>query len=91
MWTTVEQELVREGIFKKGGYMDTLQYMKEREQMKGLQKGLRKGRQEGLQKGLQKGRQEVILNMLKEKLDITLISKLTDIPVKEVKKLKNSS
>ena len=87
LWRTVEQELVEKGIFRKGGYMDTLQYMKEREQKKGLQKGLRKGRQEGLQEGQRK----VILNMLKEKLNITLISKLAGVPVKEIKKLKNGS
>ena len=50
-------------------------------------------REEGMQKGMQKGRQErdkeVILNMLKEKADISFISKVTGLPAKEIKKLKN--
>ena len=99
----VEQELVEEGVFTKGGYMDTIQYMKEQERMKGLRKGLRKGRMEGIEKGMEKGmekgrmegiekgRKEVIVNMLKEKLDITLVSKVTGLPTKEIKKLQNGS
>ena len=87
LWQTVEQELVEKGIFKKGGYMDTLQYMREREQMKGL----RKGRKEGRQEGRQEGRKEVILNMLKKKADISFIAEVTGVPVKEIKKLKKSS
>ena len=79
----MEQELVEEGVFTKGGYMDTIQYMKEQERMKGLRKGLRKG--------IEKGRKEVIVNMLKEKLDITLVSKVTGLPTKEIKKLQNGS
>ncbi len=99
LWQAVERELVEKGIFKKGGYMDTLQYMREREQMKGLRKGRQEGRKEGLQKGLQKGlqeghkegRQEMVRNMLREKLDVSLVSKVAGIPVKEVRKIKNGS
>lgn len=59
--------------------MDTLQYVEER----GRIKGLRKGRQER--------NREVILNMLKEKLDISLVSKVTGLSAKEIEKLKNGS
>ena len=83
LWETAEQELVREGVLKEGGYMNTLEYMSIREQKKGWRKGLKEGRQEE--------RQEVILKMLKEKLDIALVSKITGMPVKEIKKLKNGS
>ena len=76
---TAEQELVREGVLKEGGYMNTLEYISIREQKKGWQKG-RKAE-----------RQEVILKMLKEKLDIALVSKVTGVSVKEIKKLKNGS
>ena len=62
---------------------DILQYMREREQKKGLQKGLRKGRKEG--------RKEVILNMLKKKADVHFISEVTGLPIKEIRKLKNGS
>ena len=53
-------------------------------------------REEGLAKGMEKGRiegrterdKEVILNMLKEKLDISLVSKVTGVSIEEIKKLK---
>ena len=41
--------------------------------------------------GCQEGRQEVILNMLREKMNISIISKVTGLPVKEIKKLKNGA
>ena len=47
------------------------------------------------EKGRWEGRQardkEVVLNMLKEKTDISFISKVTGLSEKEIKKLKNSS
>ena len=53
---------------------------------KNLQKGLQKGRQEGRQAR----EREVIFNMLQEKLDASLIAKVTGLPEKEVRRLKNS-
>ena len=50
---------------------------------------IRKGEKRGIQKGRQEGRQAVILNMLKEKLDLSVISKVTGLSEKEIKKLKN--
>ena len=49
--------------------------------------GLEKGLQEGKRKGLQEGHQEVALNMLKEKANISFISKVTGLSEKEIKKL----
>ena len=40
--------------------------------------------------GRQEGRQEVVLNMLKKKMDVSLIAEITNLPEKEIKKLKNS-
>ena len=54
---------------------------------KGRWKGERKGRREGRQER----DKEVITNMLKKKLDISLISEVTGIPAKEIKKLKNGA
>ena len=75
--------------------MSTLDYIKEREQNKGLQKGLRKGLQQGRQQGRQEGRQDrnkkIALNMLKERADTSFISKVTGLSLKEIKQLKNSS
>ena len=50
-----------------------------------------KGRWEGRQEGRQARDKEVVLNMLKEKTDISFISKVTGLSEKEIKKLKNSS
>ena len=103
LWESVEKELIEEGIFKKGGYMNILDHFKEEEHNKGLRiglhKGLLKGRKEGLEKGLHKGLEkgrkeglkEVALNMLNQKLDIALISKATGFSAKKLKKLKNGS
>ena len=65
----------------------------------GLQKGIQKGWQEGLQKGIQKGRQEgrqegrqsVILNMLKDKMDITAIAKYVGVSKKQVLELQKQA
>ena len=41
------------------------------------------------EKGQQERNTEVILNMLKEKADLSFISKVTGLSEKEIKKLKN--
>ena len=52
---------------------------------------MEKGIEKGMQVGMRAGRNEVISNMLKEKLDVALISQVTGLSEKEIKKLKNSS
>ena len=51
-------------------------------------------RKEGMQAGIQKGRQErdrqVILNMLKKRMDINIISEVTGLSPKEIQKLKKN-
>ena len=74
-WGDLEKELVLEGTFKKGGFMDI------REEI----------RQEGRQEGMEKERQAVVLNMLQEKVDMSLICKVTGLAEEEIKKLKNGS
>ena len=84
IWKKAEKLLIEAGILKQGGLMqDVWEIIKEKGRWEGERKGLRKGRQEG--------RQEVVLNMLKEKADISFISKVTGLPEKEIKKLKNGS
>ncbi len=58
---------------------------------KGRWEGRQEGRQEGDREGLKKGQQEVVLNLLKEKADITFISKVTGLSEKTIRKLKNGS
>ena len=87
LWKGLEQDSVKKGIFLKGGYMNTKEYIKE----EGRMEGLTEGRMEGLTEGRQERNQEVILNMLKRKLDISLISEVTGLSAKEIKKLQNGS
>ena len=83
-WDKAERELKKEGILKIGGRtMDALEIIEEKGRWKGERKGRREGRQER--------DKEVITNMLKKKLDISLISEVTGMPAKEIKKLKNGS
>lgn len=57
----------------------------------GLQQGLEQGLQQGLQKGLQQGLYQQAIQtaktMLKDKIDIELISKYTNLSVEEIKKI----
>ena len=91
VWKEAEELLIKEGILKEGGYMNIIEHIKEEGRWEGERKGIKKGRQEGRQEGRQKRDKEVILNMLKAKADFSFISKVTGLPVKEIKKLKNGS
>ncbi len=89
-------EVERKTVKKREGRVMAMSCYQEvlyKERQKGMQKGMQKGRQEGRQKGRQEGRQEerrnVILNMLKEKFDISDISKVTGLPKARILKLKN--
>ena len=74
-WEKAEKSLAEQGILKKGGTMDIKEVVKE------------KGRWEGRQSR----NKEIIANMLKKEVDISFISEVTGVPVKEIKKLKNKS
>ena len=87
-WEQVEEQLIEKGLLTKGGLMqDVREVIKE----KGIWEGMQKGREEGLQEGLQKAQQEIILKMLKEKVDIAFISKITGFSEAEIKKLRKNS
>ncbi len=88
VWEKAEKLLVEAGTLKKGGLMqDVREIIKE----KGRWEGERKGRREGRQEGRQERDKEVVLNMLKEKADISFIAKVTGLSEKAIKKLKNGS
>ena len=63
--------------------MDIKEYFRE--------EGRLEGRREGIKQGMQKERQQVVLNMLKKKLDTSLISEVTGLSEKEVRSFKNRS
>ena len=73
----------RTGFLTKGGIMNIREFIREKGRWEGWQEGEKEGRQDE--------RQQVILNMLKEKIDTSVISKVTGLSEKEIKKLKNGS
>ena len=90
-WKKAEVWLIEEGFLTKGGVMNIREQIRENARWEGKQEGRQEGKQEGRLEGLQEGREQVILNMLKEKIDTSVISKVTGLSEKEIKKLKNRS
>ena len=82
-WEAAEQSAVEQGLLEKGGYMNVREHIRENARVEGMQAGMQKGRQEE--------RQQVILNMLQNNLDMSLICKLTGLTPEEIKKLQNKN
>ena len=103
LWEELEREALNRGFLNKGGVMNIREYIKQKGVQEGWQKGQQegwqkgqqegwqKGQQEGWQKGMKQGQQELILKMLKEKVGLSVISRVTGLPTQEIKKLKNGS
>ena len=81
LWEKLERDAVRRGIFSKGGNMNIREYLKE--------EGRHEGRHEGRQEERQARNREIILKMLQEKLNASLIAKVTGLPEAEIVKFKN--
>ena len=58
---------------------------------KGRQEGIAEGRQEGMEKGMEKGMELVAHNMLKENMNIALISQVTGLSQDHILKLKSKT
>ena len=82
-WKIIEREAIAKGLLTKGGLMGFKEILTEKAHMRGIQKGM--------QQGMQKKEQAVILNMLKKKLDTSLIAEVTGLSEKEIKKFQNGS
>ena len=54
----------------------------------GLEEGMGKGIKQGIEQGIEKRNIEIAKNMLKEKIEISLISKMTGLSVDTIKELK---
>jgi len=59
----------------------------EKGMREGMKKGLEKGMQEGLEKGLEEEKIETAKRMLKERMEIELIIKITQLPREEIEKI----
>ena len=74
----------RENILKGGESIMKYSSMRELLQAEAQEKGMQKGREEGIEKG----RQEVALRMLKQNMQLQLITQLTGLPIQQIQKLK---
>ena len=63
---------------------------KRRIHKEGIKQGKKEGIQEGLQKGVEESKKEVIINMLRKKLDYTIISEVTGKTIEEIKEIENN-
>ena len=54
----------------------------------GIRKGLKEGLEKGVKEGLEQSKNEIAKNMLKENMDISLISKLTGLSKEQINNLK---
>ena len=69
-------------------YYNDLNYEKQEGIKEGLEKGKEEGLKEGLDKGLKEGKIEMAKNMLKDNVDINIISKYSGLSIDEIKNLK---
>ena len=72
---------------RKEGRAEGLEEGLEKGLAKGREEGLAKGREEGLAEGLEAGKRQLILNMLAEGLDPTVVAKIADLTESEVRAL----
>ena len=78
-------EVAKKSIKKEGG-KDMILEMIENENRALIQKGRREGKREGKQEGKIEGAIEIAKNMLKEKLDINFIMKMTGLTKEQILK-----
>jgi len=57
----------------------------------GLEKGLEKGLEQGLEKGIQQERKNNILGMLREKIPMETIARITKVSVEQIRELGKSN
>ena len=89
----MKYEMTLENVKKEALLIGEKQGIEEGEE-KGFKKGVKKGKIEGIQEGLQKGaeesKKEVIINMLKRKLDYDTISEVTGKTIEEIKEIESN-
>ena len=61
--------------------------MIEEAEQRGVEKGFEKGTKEGTQQGIKNRNIEIAKNMIKENIDIDIISKITGLTKEEIEKL----
>ena len=78
--------------YKEGGKtMESLKYTVEGALERGIVQGMEKGLAHGMEKGRAEGQQSVILNMLKDKMDIQAIAKYVGVSKEQVLELQKQA
>ena len=91
-WDILEKIALKSGYYKEGGErMEYLKHTEEGAREIGRQEGRREGKQEGQREGRQEGKQSVILNMLKDGMNIQAITKYTGFSKKQVLELQKQA
>ena len=67
-----------------------LEYAREAGQVQGRKQGLKEGRRKGIVQGMEKGMKLTAVNMIKNKMNMDLISKITGLSHSELLKLKKN-
>ncbi len=57
---------------------------------RGIEQGIEQGIEKGIEQGIENNTNEMITNMLKEKASMNFISRVTNKPVQEIKKIATS-
>ena len=87
-----EKAIMDEMAIRDSGYNDGFAEGKKDGLEEGLKEGIKEGIKEGMKQGVKDGKKirniEIAKEMLKENLDLALISKITDLSIDEIKKLK---
>jgi predicted transposase/invertase (TIGR01784 family) len=62
----------------------------EKGKEQGIEQGIEKGKEQGIEQGIKQERINVAKNMIKERVETTIIAKVTGLSVSEIKELKES-
>lgn len=57
----------------------------------GIEEGIEQGIEKGIEQGIEKGKLEIAKKMLLETSDLDFISRTTDLPLEEIKKIKKEN
>ena len=76
------------------GFEDVPLYFESEEEIKRLdiEEAIENGRKQGFEEGIEENKKETIMNMLKDNVDLSIISKYTNTSIDQIKKIiKNNS
>ena len=79
-----DEEVIR--LYDKELHLEKLR-LSELEEAR--EQGIEKGIEQGIEKGIEQEKIEIVKNMLKDEVDISVISKYTGLSKEEIERLKN--